>query len=91
MTIAKTGFFPVFGSRTKLKPGSTYAVCLQKNKRGAPPVWDCKNSINGEENIHEVVYNSDYAGAFITDWEIPIEPQGSGEDSGMDFIVDWTN
>lgn len=91
MTEAKISIFPSFDGRGKLKPGSTYAVCAQKLKRGSSPVWDCKSSINGDENIHEVGNNSDYAGAFITDWEIPIEPQGSGEDSDVDFIVDWIN
>ena len=50
-----------------------------------------KNSPNGEDNPQEVGYRSDYTGAFITDWEIPMEPQGTREDPGVDFVVDWTN
>ena len=39
----------------------------------------------------EVSYKSDYTGAFITDWEVPIEPKSPGEGPRADFIVDWIN
>lgn len=77
--------------RYERKQKSMYAVCLQKSRRVASPVWSCKSPANGDEKNQEVGNNSDYTGAFITDWEIPNEPQVAREDPGMDFVVDWTN
>ncbi|WFE84428.1 hypothetical protein [Parabacteroides chongii] len=88
---AETNFFPRKGGGNKRRLRSVYAVCFARRRRGASPVWNCKNSPNGEDNPQEVGYRSDYTGAFITDWEIPMEPQGTREDPGVDFVVDWTN
>lgn len=77
--------------RNERKQKSMYAVCPQEDRRNASPVWSYKISVNGDEKSQEVGCNSDYTGAFIMDWEIPIEPQAAMEDPGVDFIVDWTN
>ena len=88
---AETNSFPRTGGGNKRRQRSVYAVCLARRKRGASPVWNCKKPADGDDKTQEAGYGSDYTGAFITDWEIPKEPQGTREDPGVDFVVDWTN
>ena len=89
MTLAETSILPLAWGRTEKKQRSMYAV--RAGERGTSLVWGCDDSSNGDKKDREVSYKSDYTGAFITDWEIPKEPQGTREDPGVDFVVDWTN
>ena len=89
MTLAETSILPLAGGRTEKKQRSMYAV--RAGERGTSLVWGCDDSSNGDKKDREVSYKSDYIGAFITDWEVPIEPKSPGEGPRADFIVDWIN
>lgn len=89
MTFAETSILPLAWGRVEKKQRSMYAV--RAGERGTSLVWGCDDSSNGDKKDHEVSNKSDYTGAFITDWEVPIEPKSPGEGPRADFIVDWIN
>lgn len=89
MTFAETSILLLAWGRAEKKQRSMCAV--RAGERGTSLVWGCDDSSNGDKKDREVSYKSDYTGAFITDWEVPIEPKSPGEGPRADFIVDWIN
>ena len=71
------GLFPPF-RRVCFRIGSTFINIVNKI------AGDCRKTLRRAGYLY-------YTGAFITDWEVPIEPKSPGEGPRADFIVDWIN